>query len=279
MELGATELYFATAGGHLPPGLPHTNPGYYLTRAARWAKAYIRYFNNVSADSLNLYDVSGLAHDELHRAITRAGNPSGLAVGKSDLINNLNDQLAMGMSQAQHDPFGLGVPYGAGIDLTPHALGYALEARLYDDLTATTTYDSFGRTQLNWVLGENAWGTTFIVGAGTTFPYGLQHQVANLVGSLDGTPPILLGAVVDGPGTPADVAGALRSGLPNGLDGQPAGHLDPPGTPDPFKSFNNTKSRYVDDPRSFPTVEPSDDYTVLTLLVFARQVAGPPSLP
>ena len=43
-------------------------------------------------------------------------------------------------------------------------------------------------TQRNWVLGDNAWGSSFIVGAGSTFPYCMQHQVANLAGSLNFLP-------------------------------------------------------------------------------------------
>ena len=49
------------------------------------------------------------------------------------------------------------------------------------------------------ILGANAWGASLIVGDGTTFPHCIQHQVANLVGSLDGSPPILAGAAVEGP--------------------------------------------------------------------------------
>jgi endoglucanase len=280
MELAATELYFALAQGNPPAGLPETNPSYYLTQAATWAKAYINHYNTGGTDSLNLYDVSGLAHYELYRAMTQAGNPSGLAVSQSDLLTNLNAQLSMGTSHAKHDPFGLGIAYAGGNDLVPHALGYVVEAALYGQLTGTTTYNNFGQTQLNWVLGNNAWGTTFVVGAGSTFPYGLQSQIANLVGTLNGTPPILLGAVVDGPNMPSGpsgVAQALQQGLPDGLNGQPDAHLYPAGTPNPFKSFDTGVSTYVDDPRSWPTSEPSDDYTVLTLLAFALQIDGPPS--
>src|SRR5207302_11489990 len=74
LELGATELYFALQSGSLPPGLPHTNAGFYLKAAAQWANAYITGPNDAT-DTLNLYDVSGLAHFELYRAITLAGNP------------------------------------------------------------------------------------------------------------------------------------------------------------------------------------------------------------
>ena len=76
LELGAAELYFATAGGGLPPALPHTDPMFYLQQAAHWANAYITGPDD-AADTLNLYDVSGLAHYELYRAIDQAGNPPG----------------------------------------------------------------------------------------------------------------------------------------------------------------------------------------------------------
>jgi len=38
---------------------------------------------NDAADSLNLYDVSGIAHYELYHALTQAGNPSGLEATKA----------------------------------------------------------------------------------------------------------------------------------------------------------------------------------------------------
>lgn len=38
-----------------------------------------------------------------------------------------------------------------------------------------------------------------MVGVGTTFPHCMQHQIANITGSLDGTTPLDLGAVVNGP--------------------------------------------------------------------------------
>src|SRR5208282_4716140 len=87
MEVGATELYFAlqSAVGSgtqgLPPGLPHTNPLDYLQEAAQFARNYIANIYDAGyADTLNLYDVSGLAHFELYRALRMAGNPGGLAV-------------------------------------------------------------------------------------------------------------------------------------------------------------------------------------------------------
>jgi endoglucanase len=259
MELGATELYFATALGVLPPDLKHRDPLYYLRAAASWAQAYISGPND-GADSLNLYDVSGLAHYELYRALTQAGKPAGLAVTGEALLADLKRQLDAGIRRASHDPFGLGVEYGA-VDATPHALGYALEAAFYDELTADGTYRTFAQQELNWVLGENAWGSSFIVGAGSLFPHCMQHQVANLAGSLDGTPPIVLGATVDGPSASANF---------QGLGTLPGMRPCPPAGGDPFRQFSGKGVRYVDNVVAWPSVEPADDYAALTVLLFAR---------
>ncbi len=263
MELGATELYYATAMGNLPAGLKHSDPMYYLKQAAHWANAYIHGPND-GTDSLNLYDVSGLAHYGLYNAIVQAGNPGNLDVTLNDLINDLHKQLKNGMKQATNDPFGLGVVYG-GPDATPHALGYTLEANFYDEMTDTKTYKTFGLTERNWVLGDNAWGVSFIVGDGTTFPDCMQHQVANLVGSLNGEPPIVLGATVDGPNSLSSFQGL---GIPSGA------RKCPPHGGDPYKVFTGKGGRYFDNVTAWPSTEPADDYTALGILVFAQQVTG-----
>lgn len=263
MELGATELYFATALGNLPPGLPHSNPLYYLQAAAHWASAYIHGPND-GADSLNLYDVSGLAHYELFRAIAQAGNPPNLAVTQAELLDDLGKQLANGVKQAATDPFGFGLAYGNGEDDTPHALGYALEGSFYDEMARATTYQGFAQTQRDWVFGANAWGSSFVVGDGTTFPHCMQHQVANLSGSLDGTPPIVLGATVDGPNSVSAFQGL---GFQTGM------RACPPGGGDAFTVFTARGARYLDNVIAWPSVEPADDYTAPGILLFARQIA------
>jgi endoglucanase len=260
MELGATELYYTTAHGNLPSGLKHTDPMFYLKAAAHWAKAYMHSLND-GTDSLNLYDVSGLAHYELFNAISQAGHPS-LEVTQVDLLNDLHTQLVNGTTQAKQDPFGLGIPYGQG-DATPHALGYALEASFYDQIASVSTYNTFGLTERNWVLGDNAWGASFVVGAGTTFPHCMQHVIANLSGSLDGTLPIVLGATVDGPSAISNFSGL---GVPNNA------RACPPDGSDPFKVFTGKRARYFDNVVAWPSVEPADDYTALTILVFAGEV-------
>ena len=258
MELGAVELALAlhAGAGHLPAGLPHADPGFYLQRAAHWAEAYMLSPLNGS-DSLNLYDVAGLAHPEVAEAMRRIPHGA-LPIGEADLENDLRDQLDPAAGRADGDPFGLGYPLTAG-DVVPHALGLALEARGFDRMAGSSRYAGFAAGQLDFALGRNAWGTSFVIGAGSTFPHCPQHQVANLAGSLDGRPPVLLGATVDGP-QPSSLFQDL--GVPDGA------RACPPGGGNALGAFDGQGARYLDDVRSWPSVEPADDYTVLGLLLF-----------
>jgi endoglucanase len=259
LELGATELYLAVAGGGLPAGLPHTDPGFYLQQAAHWANAYITSPDD-AADTLNLYDVSGLAHYELHRAIGQAGNPAGLEVTQAGLLADMKKALDGALAQAATDPFGFGFPW-ATWDTTSHGAGLAVMASEYDQLTGTSTYADLSGRWLSNILGANAWGSSFIIGDGSTFPHCPHHQVANLVGSLDGTPPVLKGAAVEGPN------GTLYSGFQTGM------RNCPPDDSDAFAQFNGT-AKFRDDIESFSTVEPAVDLTATSPLAFARQAAG-----
>src|SRR5204862_1190402 len=143
-----------------------------------------------AADTLNLYDVSGLAHYDLYKAIDQNPNPGTLEVTKQALLDDLKKQLDLAVAQAATDPFAFGFPW-ATWDTTSHGAGLSVMASEYDELTSTTTYADWSGRWLANILGANAWGTSLIVGDGTTFPHCMQHQVANLAGSLDGSPPIL----------------------------------------------------------------------------------------
>ncbi|HEY8114324.1 MAG TPA: glycoside hydrolase family 9 protein [Actinomycetes bacterium] len=259
LELGAAELYFAVAGGGLPAGLPHTDPLFYLQQASHWANQYIA-SPEAGADTLNLYDVSGLAHYDLHRAIGQAGNPPGLEVTQAALLADMKKALDGALAQAATDPFGFGFPW-ATWDTTSHGTGLSVMASEYDELTAGSTYADVSTRWLNNVLGANAWGSSFIIGNGTTFPHCPHHQVANIVGSLDGTPPVLKGAAVEGPN------GTLYRGFQSGM------RNCPPDDSDPFAQFNGT-AKFKDDIESFSTVEPAVDLTATSPLAFARQAAG-----
>ena len=259
LELGATELYKALAAASPPSGLPHSDPLFYLRSAAHWANAYMTGPND-AADTLNLYDVSGLAHAELYRAIAQAGNPTGLETTQAALLADVKKQLDGALAQADSDPFQFGFPW-ATWDTTSHGAGLSVMASAYDQLTGTNTYADWSGRWLANILGANAWGTSLIVGDGTTYPHCMQHQVANLAGSLDGSPPVLAGAAVEGPN------GIVYSGVVSGM------RLCPPGGSDPFAQFDS-KALFKDDVQSFSTVEPAIDLTATSPLAFARQMAG-----
>ncbi|HEY2718154.1 MAG TPA: glycoside hydrolase family 9 protein, partial [Solirubrobacteraceae bacterium] len=224
LELGASELAIAlsTGQGQLPGGLPHTQASFYLERAASWASAYVAHAGD--GDPLNLYDVSGLAHFELVRALRLAGNPTGLAISQAQLIANLARQLDAAVAQSQSDPFGFGFAWDEA-DTASHGDGLSVMASEYEALTGTSTYRVDAERWLGNVLGANAWGSSLIVGDGSTFPDCLSHQVANLAGSLDGTAPVLAGAVVEGP---SEAAGK----------GKLAGMHKCPAAGDSFSRFN-----------------------------------------
>lgn len=258
MEFGATELYLALAKGDVPAGLPH-DAAFYLEKAAHWAGAYIA-GPNAAADTLNLYDVSGLAHYELYRALEKAGTPGGLDVDRAAVLADMKKALDNAVATTAGDPFQFGFGW-AQWDTTTHGAGLAVMASEYDELSGTQDYAVWNSRWLGGVLGANAWGTSLIVGDGTTFPHCLQHQVANLRGTLSGKPPILLGACVEGPNSDQD----------NGR--MPGMRIGP--RKDAFKRFNGANgAKWRDAVQNYPNTEPAIDLTAPSALAFARMMAG-----
>jgi hypothetical protein len=168
LELGATELAIAVASGGAPSGLPHTDPHFYLVKAAHWASAYMSSPFDAS-DTLNLYDVSGLAHYELAGAIDQAGAPSDLETTRAALVADLRKAVDGALAQGATDPFGFGFPWDTW-DTTSHGAGLSVMASEVNELTGTQTYPTQSGRWLANILGANAWGVSLIVGDGTTFP-------------------------------------------------------------------------------------------------------------
>jgi endoglucanase len=268
LELGATELYFAVQGcGSACPINLHP-ASYYLQQAATWANAYITGPGD-AGDTLNLYDVSGLAHFELYRAISLAGNPSGLATTQAALLADLQKQLNKAIAQSAKDAFGFGFPW-ATYDTTSHGGGLAVMAAEYSYLNGpalnnSTSPAAYANRQLANILGANAWGASLIVNDGSTFPLCMQHQVTNLVPMPPNGPPFLSGAAVEGPNSIA-AKGSLTNMVacpPNGVD--------------TFAQFNGSGAVFKDNVQSFSTVEPAIDLTASSFLAFAWQMAGAPT--
>ncbi len=266
VELGAVELYRATRalGG---AGMPHPDPSHYLSPAARWADAYMSSPHNGS-DSLNLYDVSALAHYDLQgilkspavQQLERSDPAIDLPTSPAALQSDSAAQLRLAARRATTDPFRLASVSG-NVDTVPHALGNAIAARLYATAHGSPGYDRLAHQQLAWVLGANPWGSSFVVGAGALFPRCLAHQLANLSGSLTGHGALLLGATVDGP---TSAPGIRNPGAPDGYRRCASRGLG---------QYDGHALHYRDDVTVAATSEPTDDYAALALVAFAQEAA------
>jgi endoglucanase len=244
MEFGATEL--AAAVG------PGSQQQSYLTQAANWAEAYDA---SSDQDTLNLYDVSGLAHYELARLITTTG-ATGLAVTPASLEAQMASQLNGAVKVGKKYPFAFGYPWNSS-DTVSHGFGLSVMASEYDALTGTTTFAPEAQGWADNVLGANPWGVSFVVGDGSTFPDCMQHQVANLLGSADGSAPVLAGAAVEGP------TNSASKGLLSGMK------TCPPAGGNIYASFNGHGAVYKDNVQSYATNEPAIDLTAASPLAFA----------
>jgi endoglucanase len=252
MLWGAAEIALADEATGAPAARVRTD----LLTAARWAGAYIAQGHS---DTFNLYDDGAVAEAELLQAMRQAGISWWSPIAPGALLGDLAAQLRAGEAQAKGDPFGLGAQLGAS-DASPHAFGLFITDALYQKYGGSGQFESFAQQQLNFALGANGWGSSFVVGAGTVFPHCMQSEIANLAGSLTGTGSrdnIQLGATTDGPSDPANFSGL---GTVPGMRACSAGHFGP---------YNTKAAAYEDNVVSWPSVEPADDYTANSLLAFA----------
>jgi hypothetical protein len=250
MFWGATEIALADERLGVPRAQLRTD----LATAATWARAYIAQGHPAGSDTLNLYDTGAIAESELVQAMRAAHMTP--AIAPSLLVNDLAKQLQVGEAWANGDPFALGTDLG-NADASPHAFGLYVTDQLYQQAGGSDRYQAFAQQQLNFALGANAWGSSFVVGAGTTYPHCMQSEIANLAGSLTGHGDIQLGAVTDGPSSPGNFVGL---GTVTGMRACSAGS---------FSAFNNTSAAYEDNVLSWPSVEPADDYTAISLFAFS----------
>ncbi|NEA37265.1 glycoside hydrolase family 9 protein [Streptomyces sp. SID13031] len=243
LELGAAELALAAQKLRDPRAKG------WLKASQYWAGEYLKH--EAGGDTLNLYDVSALAHADLIRA-ARFDRSVDVAPLKADL----RAQLEIGVKRAAKDPFGAGAQYD-NFDAVPHAFGLAATSRLYRTATGDRRYDAFGAGQLNWNFGANPWGVSFMVGIGEPAERCPHHQIANIVDRP------LIGGVVNGPNS----AELFEEGLGDNLDNMkpcPANGVDT------FNQFTGRGSRYVDDVRSWQASEPADDFAAIAVYALTR---------
>ena len=91
MEFGATELALAARA------LGDRREALWLRAATKWAKAYM---HSDHKDTLNLYDVSALAHAELIPQLRRHASTTGLQASRADLLADMRRQLDFGAAHA-----------------------------------------------------------------------------------------------------------------------------------------------------------------------------------
>ena len=254
MLWGATEIALADEALKAPRPVLRSD----LAVAGRWARAYIAQGHPAGSDTLNLYDNGAVAEAELLRAMRASGIPD--AIGPKLLVSDLGAQLRVGEQWAKGDPFALGTDLGPA-DAAPHAFGLYVTDELYRQAGGSAQYQAFAQQQLNFALGANAWGSSFVIGAGTVYPHCPQSEIANLAGSLTGHGSIQLGAVTDGPSSPGNFVGL---GTVTGMRACSAGS---------FSADNNSSAAYEDNVLSWPSVEPADDYTAISLLAFSLAAA------
>jgi len=251
MELGTAEVARAAERLHRPAAT-------WLRQSTHWAREYVRH--EAGGDTFNLYDVSALAHTDLVRALAHRST-RGLAIGRAGLLSDLARQLRGAAQHSAADPFA-----AAGdvteFDVDAHTFGVIAMAGWYHAVTGSSRFDRLATQQRDWLFGRNAWGVSFMVGLGQRYPQCMQHQIANLRGSTDGTPPIDVGAVVNGPNS-ADL-------FSDGLDGFQDGmrHCTSSG----LQQFDGRGSRYLDDVRSWQTDEPALDMTGAAIAAASAQL-------
>jgi endoglucanase len=245
MLWGAAEIALADEAAGAPAAQVRAD----LAVAARWARASIAQGHD---DTFNLYDTGAVAEAELIQAMRQA---DAYPVSPTTLLADMAAQLRAGQAQAKGDPFALGSQLGDS-DASPHAFGLYITDALYQKYGGSRRFVPFAQQQLNFALGANGWGTSFVVGAGTVFPHCMQSEIANLAGSLTGRGDIQLGATTDGPSSPDNFTDL---GAVDGMRACSAGHFAP---------FNTKTASYEDNVVSWPSVEPADDYTANSLLAF-----------
>ncbi|HMJ76153.1 MAG TPA: glycoside hydrolase family 9 protein, partial [Iamia sp.] len=147
-------------------------------------------------------------------------------------------------------------------DSAPTAFALVATSSLYERSVGDDTYRGFAAHQRGWVLGANAWGSSFMIGVGTTYPRCPEHQVANLADAGE-----LLGAVVNGP----NAAEILEE--PNAFEAMvPCDEGAADGRP--FSDFDGQGAAYVDTVGSWQTSEPAIDFTATAVLALALSGTG-----
>ncbi|MBX5437953.1 MAG: glycoside hydrolase family 9 protein [Thermoflavifilum sp.] len=167
---------------------------------------------------------------------------------KQKLLNYYRQGIEAIWQKARQNAFYRGIPFiWCSNNLTA---AFAMQCWLYRHLSGDTTYWPLEQACVDWLLGCNPWGSSFIIGLPEN---GMSpHDPHAALSHLAHIP--IKGGLVDGP-----VYGSIFHGL-IGV------HLS---KPDAFAAFQSDQAVYHDDWADYSTNEPTLDGTATALYLFA----------
>jgi endoglucanase len=187
-------------------------------------------------------------------ALLEAGRafPGG-STERSELARKL-DALAAPIAATARSPAGPGAAFGYalpsfGNGSVAESLGAAATCLAARRLSGAAGCETVAWRQLHWLFGENPFGLSFLVGAGTAWPRQLHHsfgQAAHLT---------IPGAIAGGPTSLATLTG---------------GKLPPPPKDDPFAKWSTDEVLYEDNESDYICNEPAIDFAAALVFSLAE---------
>ncbi len=162
---------------------------------------------------------------------------------RAELTRRL-DALAAPLAAAEHTPRGPGGAFGSalpefGNNSTPESLGAAATCAAARRLDGMPGCEVVARRQLHWVFGQNPFGISFLVGAGTSGPHNVHHSF--------------------GQAAHVDLPGALAGG-PTAARVLAHSKLPVPTKEDPFSMWSTDDLLYEDRAENYICNEPAIDF-------------------
>jgi endoglucanase len=196
-------------------------------------------------------------------ALLEAGRvfPAGSAE-RSDLARKL-DALAAPIAATARAPGGPGAAFGYalpgfGNGSVAESLGAAATCIAARRLSGMPGCDAVARRQLHWLFGENPFGLSFLVGAGTSWPRNLHHSFAQAAH--------------------VTIPGAIAGG-PTSLSTLTESKLPAPSKDDPFAKWSTDDLLYEDNVSDYVCNEPAIDFAAALVFTLAELEDSPAAAP
>ena len=172
---------------------------------------------------------------------------------RGELARHL-DGLAAPIAATATAPAGPGAPFGYALPAfgngsIAESLGAAATCLAARRLAGTAGCTLVARRQLHWLFGENPFGLSFLVGAGTAWPENLHHGLAQAAHVA------IPGAIAGGPTALATLTG---TGLPA------------PPADDAYAAWSTDALLYEDSVDDYVCNEPAIDFTAALVFVLAE---------